>query len=163
MPTDDEWNSGEEIPVEIVDNDANRNSRADEDLDLNNPDVALIPALTTGDPFTLGEAGVESNTVARVVYFADGGLTNGTVVAPTDFAVANATIQKFSQRAIVNSTSTTTVDSIAFDIETNAEDLQNTVLSNSTLRGFSLFNMDVRSLGFTGPYDVFLLNSTGDT
>jgi len=35
QPTDDEWNSGEEIPVIIVDGDANKNSRADEDLDLN--------------------------------------------------------------------------------------------------------------------------------
>ena len=30
---DDEWNSGEEILVRLVDGDANKNSRADEDLD----------------------------------------------------------------------------------------------------------------------------------
>ena len=55
QPIDDEWSSGEEIPVEIVDADANRNSRADEDLDLFNANVALIPSLRTGDPFTLAE------------------------------------------------------------------------------------------------------------
>ena len=55
VPTDDEWSSGEEIPVTIVDSDQNKNSRADEDLDLDNTDVTLIPALKTGDPFTIGE------------------------------------------------------------------------------------------------------------
>ena len=53
MPIDDEWSSGEEIPVRLTDNDANKNSRADEDLDLNNPNVDLIPSLKTGTPATL--------------------------------------------------------------------------------------------------------------
>ena len=57
QPVDDEWNSGEEIPVVLVDGDANKNSRADEDLDLFDPNVALIPTLETGDPFTIGEGG----------------------------------------------------------------------------------------------------------
>jgi hypothetical protein len=35
-PIDDEWSSGEEIPVVVVDGDQNKNSRADEDLDLDN-------------------------------------------------------------------------------------------------------------------------------
>ena len=55
QPVDDEWNSGEEIPVIITDNDFNKNSRADEDLVLSDPNVTYIPSLTTGDPFTLGE------------------------------------------------------------------------------------------------------------
>ena len=53
QPVDDEWSSGEEIPVVVVDGDQNKNSRADEDLDLDNPDVTIIPTLATGDPFTL--------------------------------------------------------------------------------------------------------------
>ncbi|MCE2507352.1 MAG: hypothetical protein J4F36_12980, partial [Nitrosopumilaceae archaeon] len=48
QPTDDEWNSGESIPVVLEDGDANKNSRVDEDLDLFNPDVELIPSLSTG-------------------------------------------------------------------------------------------------------------------
>jgi hypothetical protein len=55
QPIDIEWNSGEEIPVILVDGDANKNSRADEDLDVFNPNVSLIPSLLTGDPFTLSE------------------------------------------------------------------------------------------------------------
>ena len=68
QPVDDEWNSGEEIPVVLVDSDANQNSRVDEDLDLNNPDVPLIPSLQTGDPFTLGEAGTGSTDDQRALF-----------------------------------------------------------------------------------------------
>jgi len=50
---DDEWGSGEEIPVVLIDADANLNSHVDEDLDLFNPAVALIPSLRIGSPFTL--------------------------------------------------------------------------------------------------------------
>lgn len=83
QPIDNEWTSGEEIPVVIVDGDANKNSRADEDLDLNNPAVDLIPSLRTGDPFTLGEAGLTApkalwSNVANV-----SGTTTGTVTATT--------------------------------------------------------------------------------
>ena len=53
QPVDDNWNSGEEIPVYLIDNNANKNSRADEDLDLFDPDVAYIPSLQIGSPITL--------------------------------------------------------------------------------------------------------------
>ncbi|NQV40435.1 MAG: hypothetical protein HQ505_07895, partial [Nitrosopumilus sp.] len=62
--TDDEWNSGEEIPIVLVDRDANKNSRVDEDLDLNDPSVTLIPSLVTGDPFTIGETSNSTGPVA---------------------------------------------------------------------------------------------------
>ena len=52
-PIDDVWNSGEEIPVILNDADANKNTRFDEDLDLNNPNVSLIPSVQIGNPFTL--------------------------------------------------------------------------------------------------------------
>ena len=54
QPTDAEWNSGEKIPITVVDSDANKNSRADEDLTVNDPAVTLIPSLRIGTPFTLG-------------------------------------------------------------------------------------------------------------
>ena len=66
QPVDDEWNSGEEIPVIIIDTDFNKNSRADEDLVLNDPNVTFIPALSTGNPFTLGESGQEEDTANGV-------------------------------------------------------------------------------------------------
>ncbi|MHA7646526.1 hypothetical protein [Nitrosopumilus sp. S4] len=167
QPTDDEWNSGEEMPVVLVDSDANKNSRADEDLDLNNPAVDLIPALRTGDPFTIGEVGTGSDTVAKAVYFANATnstLHHGTLVnTPSDAVAADVTVQAFSQRALVNSTSSTVVDTLAFDIETDAADLQSTVLDKDELRGFSFLNLDVRSLNMTGPYSVYLLNSSAGT
>ena len=161
---DDEWNSGEEIPIELMDGDANRNSRADEDLDLDSSDVALIPALLTGDPFSLGEAGVESSSDLDVVYFDDAtaSVTNGTVVGDLGtIANATASVQKFSQRAIITTVNMTAVNSIAFDINTDGEDLKDTVYGASELRGFNLFNLDVRALNFTDPLDVYLLNNTG--
>ena len=50
----DAWSSGEEIPVIIVDDDANRNSASDEDMLVSDPDM-IIPTLVTGSPVTLDE------------------------------------------------------------------------------------------------------------
>ncbi len=50
---DKEWNSGEEIPVTLADSDQNRNSRADEDLDVFNPAITIIPSMRIGNPVTL--------------------------------------------------------------------------------------------------------------
>ena len=38
-----EWNSGEDVSIVLTDGDVNKNSLVDEDLDLNNPDVEIIP------------------------------------------------------------------------------------------------------------------------
>ena len=61
----DEWLSGEEIPFILTDGDQNKNSHVDEALDLSDPDVTLIPALDTGDPFTIGEA--DNNLRGRIL------------------------------------------------------------------------------------------------
>ena len=50
-----EWNSGETIPVTLVDNDANLNSRVDEDLDIFSPDTKIWPTITIGSPITLAK------------------------------------------------------------------------------------------------------------
>ena len=85
QPTDDMWNSGEEIPVIITDMDANKNSMSDEDLHINNPDVDIIPALMTGSPTVITEDtrinGIPAKDLtydsfaARVVV--DGSMING--------------------------------------------------------------------------------------
>ncbi|AFS83492.1 hypothetical protein [Candidatus Nitrosopumilus sediminis] len=168
QPTDDEWNSGEEIPVVLVDSDANKNSRADEDLDLNDPSVDLIPALRTGDPFTIGEAGdgTIAQTAAKAVYTNFAGLTGspGALAAITgDNGTATIAVQKFSQRAILSTTSTSTVDSIVIDLRTTLDELHQTI-SDPTLtanHNFNFLNLDVRSFS-TGTFDVYLLNSTSD-
>jgi len=80
QPIDDEWNSGEEIPITLVDGDANLNTRVDEDLDLfNTVDVPLIPSLATGDPFTLGENGTGADTIRVAIYGFESNLCGSTL------------------------------------------------------------------------------------
>jgi len=172
QPTDAEWNSGEEIPVVIVDGDANRNSRADEDLDLFNTDVLLIPALTTGDPFTLGEAGVGSSTAAKALWttldsFPGTSATpNGVLTIPTtggNNATATIAVDKFSERAIITQTGSGTSNALVIDLRTTIDELRKSIRNpdaGNTFHGFNFLNLDVRSLNQTGTFDVYLLNST---
>ena len=146
QPVDDEWSSGEEIPVVVVDGDQNKNSRADEDLDLDNPNVSLIPALSTGDPFTLGEA----DSSLRVVLLNGSGATvgvetGGAIGAGFDVGdlltiqlgasnngTATLTVQPFSERGILDSVNPvgstdryaayTSLDAIVIDLEATTED-----------------------------------------
>jgi len=171
-PTDDEWNSGEEILVVITDTDLNKNSRADEDLDLFDTNVQFIPSLSTGDPFTLGEAGVDFNplrqrTLATATYFdnSNGFLIHDSVLVGTPTTIATTLfVQQFSDRAMISSFAPAfTYDTLVFDLKTNAEDLKSTVLDKDTLRGFSLFNIDVRSLSNSCPCNIWLLSDVAGT
>ena len=51
---DDVWTSGQAIPIVLVDGDVNKNSLSGDNLSLSDAN-SIIPTLTTGDPFTLGE------------------------------------------------------------------------------------------------------------
>ena len=166
QPGDDEWNSGEEIPFILTDNDANKNSRVDEDLHLDNPNVDLIPSLSTGNPFTLGEAGTESDTKAIAMYIATTVIQSEQdteVDITTERRVAaSITVQKFSERAIINVTDTANVNGIVFDLKTTAADLQDIVKASGTdgFRGFSFLNLDVRGNPNDGGVDVYLVSNT---
>lgn len=159
---DDEWNSGEEIPVILVDSDANKNSRVDEDLDLNNPTVTLIPSLVTGDPFTLNEA--SGSNATKAIYFNTAG------VAPLKGASAggNVNVTSFSDIGrvqAVNAGATEGMDSIVIDFQTTMGELRKTIgdtASTTGLKGLNLLNLDVRSFNNTGTFNVYLLNSTTD-
>ena len=175
-PIDDEWSSGEEIPIVIVDGDQNKNSRADEDLDLDNPDVTLIPALTTGDPFTIGEG----ERSLRVNIF-DGTLAKGAISTGGDAAVGtaglitvtelNATagnqtssagVELFSERAILTQTANTatTYGEVIIDLDTTLEELQNTISeADATGVAFNFFNYNVESFGASS-VSIYLLNQT---
>jgi len=181
QPTDDEWNSGEEIPIVLVDTDANLNSRVDEDLDLFNPDVPLIPSLSTGDPFSIGEVGTGATGIQKALFFNQTVFTftttTGGSVPVKDITLTNAgsvgignvsatvKVDKFSQRAIIDPTASANATAIAIDLNTNAEELFKSISDPSgsslaKLHGFNLFNMDLRSINATGSYDVYLLNNT---
>ena len=173
QPIDDEWSSGEEIPVVLVDGDANKNSRADEDLDLNNPNVTLIPSLQTGDPFTLGE-GSNSTKVLYANVTADPagllGITiNGTTGAGLNsVGVTSTEVDDFSKIARVTPTNASDVSAIIIDYQTTLGDLRSTLgNTNSTtagdrLQGFNFFSMDIRSFNSSGTFDVYLLNNTSN-
>ena len=48
------WASGSTVPIVVVDDDVNKNSRADDDLSVSDIN-SIVPTLVTGDPFTLSE------------------------------------------------------------------------------------------------------------
>jgi hypothetical protein len=175
-----EWNSGEDIPVVLTDSDANKNSRADEDLDLFNPDVDLIPSLRIGSPFTLGNNGTGSTGTIRSASFGEftkltsnGAGANSTIYLGTTTdsnSTYVVTVQKFSDRAILTSNATSDQEALLVGFGKTATDLQKTVFdtrSSATkrLHGFDLFNYDIRgivnstaSISSTG-VDVYLAYS----
>ncbi|MDF2425422.1 MAG: hypothetical protein OPY08_03205, partial [Nitrosopumilus sp.] len=161
--TDDEWNSGEEIPVVLVDGDANKNSRADEDLDLNDPSVTLIPSLTTGDPFTLGEGANSTLALyANVITFG-----SGNTLAVTIPGSATIPVDAFSKIGRVQSGNATSGpgNAIIIDYQTTMGDLRSTISDNrdgTGFHGYNFLNLDVRSFNNTGTFSVYLLNSTTD-
>jgi hypothetical protein len=139
-PIDAEWTSGEEIPLSLVDGDANKNSRADEDLDLNNPEIAIIPALRTGTPNTL--AGPTASPLDDAT-------------ATLDSGAATVTVQKFSDRALltVGPSGIGTIvddDDLFVSFGTMADVFKSTPINKATFHGFVLFNYDVRSLKNSG-------------
>jgi hypothetical protein len=164
QPLTDEWSSGEEIPVVIIDGDANKNSRSDEDLDLNDPSVDLIPALRTGDPFTMGEAGTEGNTETLVVFVDienDAGADPSGGTALPAYAIASqqdndVTVQVFSDRAIITNDENTAVDAVFIDFRQTVEDFEETFYGDES-DVFNALNIDLRSLTTSGTWNAFLL------
>ena len=133
QPVDSEWNSGETISVMLNDGDANKNSRADEDLDLFNPKVDLIPSIKIGNPFTLKNlASVNFNSVSLDVL----------------------EVQQFSQRALLKvpdfELSVNEDSTLAFILDDTYLDLFQTINDPSaSFFGFNFFNVDIRSFFFS--------------
>ena len=138
QPVDDEWSSGEEIPVVVDDHDLNLNSRADEDLDLFNPEVDHIPTLQTGSPFTLESLDSVTNSVDSDELFERG----------------SDNPETFSQRVFLIDEDTTTAtslgdgDMITFILDDTFEDLYETIAEDGEddFSGVNLINFDVRSI-----------------
>ncbi|MCV0393720.1 MAG: cadherin-like domain-containing protein, partial [Nitrosopumilus sp.] len=127
------WTSGEEVPVTLIDNDANKNTLADEDLDLFNPIVWSIPSVRTGTPFTLSSLSTANLTVA------------GSTPLFTS-------VDTFSDRALLTlnvpffvSTPTSTI--ISLETTDTFDDLYQSINDPSgSFDGYNFFNYDVRSI-----------------
>ena len=159
---EDTWKPGEEILIVIEDGDANRNGRIAESLTVYNPDTLMIPALKTGDPFTLGWAGTGSDTSTRAV-LAHFRLTVEGGAEITNQVQTSTIVDMFSDRAIIvpDESSDTVVNSIIIDFNTDIDDLRGTLFdpTDSDFRGFNFYNHDVQSLDPRATYDVYLLHS----
>ena len=152
MPVDDTWNSGETIPIVIVDADANKNSRVDEDLHVRNPDSSLIPTLVTGDPFTLGEGTNEPDVLlVNAAINSDNRLLLQSNPIGTDTKV-----QAFSERAMITPNESGTVNSILIDLGTTMGDLTSTLDDAKTV--FNFYNQDVSSFS-DGSFEIYVLYS----
>ena len=139
QPVDDSWSSGEEIPVVVDDHDLNLNSRADEDLDLFNPDVDHIPTLETGSPITLENINDAGFTGPAVDVF-----------PPTTYG---ENVEEFSQRAFLEiptgaGYTLNTGDDLVISLDDTFEDLYDSIGEDgaNNFRGVSLINYDIRSI-----------------
>ena len=167
-----EWNSGEEMPVILVDSDSNKNNLEKEDLDLFNPSYNAIPTLTMGDPFTLGESGTGSSTKTLASFLNGYTLTASgdvfTLSSATLGTKANVNVEKFSDRARIDPTTTTNSNALIIDLKTDLKDLQSTIHnpfdSSKNFKGFNLLNYDLRSINSTiNSLDFYLLVSSSST
>ena len=142
----DEWNSGEEIAVLLKDADINLNSLADEDLDLNNPDVTLIPSLQIGSPLVLnGEIILSSAT--------------GEIILSSATGTASASVDAFSHIARVDMSSITNADQLIIDTGITVADLMDFATNPDT--PFVYLNYDIRSLAGATIGNVMLHDDVG--
>ena len=123
---DDVWTSGLAIPIVVVDGDVNKNSLADDDLAVSDPN-SIIPTLVTGDPFTLGE--VSNNLVTWVGWSVTDDntefnrlLTTATTGGTSGATTLNYTVNGDNPFTLKGFTSTTNDDGTA----THADEQDNT-------------------------------------
>ena len=144
-PTDAEWNAGEKIPVSVVDSDANKNSRTNEDLHLYDASATLIPSLRIGSPFTLGANGTET-TGTILAKFGTAYSSSANKPGPSTFsgngsiayittgttAGKAVTVNKFSDRALIPGSGETNIQLALISYGKTVADLKKVVDRKST-------------------------------
>jgi hypothetical protein len=172
---DDEWNSGESLDVTLIDNDLNKNSRADEDLDVEVVTNTKIPALETGDPFTLDEkdstlevlflndttaaniAVPVSSQTATLTWSADGNATGTMVIAPYSH-IGNLTMTEADTTATDESEEP--ISGFIVDLEATMADLKESINPATTFYGTNLFAWNLQSFSTTQTVTIYLINTT---
>ncbi|MEK9697467.1 MAG: hypothetical protein VW270_17010, partial [Candidatus Poseidoniales archaeon] len=173
---DDEWNSGESLDVTLTDNDLNKNSRSDEDLDVEVVTNTLIPALETGDPFTLDEkastlqvfianatlrAGSDAN-LNDFGYTAGEGNGTGTMIVAAYSHIGNLTLTDATGTNDSQTTGITTnaMKGIVIDLEATMADLKETFKGETTFYGTNLLAWNLQSFSTTQTVNINLINDT---
>jgi hypothetical protein len=127
----DEWNSGEEMTVRLIDQDLNLNTASDEDLTVIGG--TLVPSLQIGSPLS-----VKAGAVVK-----DGTLGTGVTIADKGITSTAAEVTPFSKIATVNnSTFTTTDDILSVDTKITGTEWAAFV----ALGGYEFINFDMRDL-----------------
>jgi hypothetical protein len=171
---DDEWNSGETASVTLIDEDLNKNSRSDEDLDVSSGATLVIPTLETGNPFTIGEGFTSSQfgtSRSGNVYYLDAAVSDiaaDTLATYTPNTATNntngaLTVAKYSKVGnFVPGSTDADIKTIIVPMNGTVSDLRNSINTNSTTTfyGTNLFAWDVASLSSSSTYNFYLLNYT---
>jgi hypothetical protein len=164
QPVDDTWNSGEEIPVVLMDGDLNKNSKVDEDISVASNAFTIIPSIQTGDPFTLGEK--TGTNATKAIYLETISVSGAGVITATAKTISTLSVDDFSKVGRMSQASADTeVQGFAVDFQTDFKDFTSTVqdtTSTSGLKGVNLVNIDLRAFNSTGTFDMYLLNGTTD-
>ena len=153
QPIDDEWNSGEEIPVVVNDHDLNLNSAAEDSLDLFNPNVDHIPSLQTGKPKTLSE--LEQATLLGEILF-----------PPETY---QETVEPYSDRAFLETpTGGITLrdgDELRLTLDDTFENFYSSVPEpgQNDFNGVNLINYDIRSIFNNANIDSVNISITDET
>lgn len=153
----DEWNSGEGLAVTLIDEDLNKNTLADEDLDLNDSTVLLVPSLQIGSPLVLSSAGQGA-----------AGATGSFIVAST--MGVGVAVDSFSEIARIQTSSfTTSTAATGAGVTSGSTLIIDTGILVSELRTFVeasdyvYLNYDIRSLAASAPTNLKIHDITNDT
>jgi hypothetical protein len=134
----DEWNSGEEISVTLIDEDFNFNTQADEDFNASSTTFSLIPSLQIGSPIVIATSG------ASVSFESHSG--SSTTLVDTG-VTATTTVDSFSHiaRAVLGSAITNDGTAINVDVDTGM-----TIANYNAIAGGAdvaeYLNYDLRSI-----------------
>jgi len=140
----DEWNSGEEISVTLIDEDFNLFTQADEDFSVNSTTYNLIPSLQIGSPIVIATSGASMSWQAF-----SGSSTNLTASAHTP----TLTVDSFSHiaRAVGSAITAGNGTDMKFEIDTGMTlaDYNNIAGgsgTSSTDNVHEFLNYDIRSI-----------------
>jgi YVTN family beta-propeller protein len=153
------WASGQQIPVTLVDTDANKNSKITEHLFLYDPSVTRLPTMKIGTSFTLQGGNA---TYFRTVTTSSLGNGNfalsalGTATKTQDISED----ESVSARPVFKDLSQVTLSNtggILVDLKTTMQSLRNTIHNPAVgnpegFKGFNFFNYDQRSIGIYNNY-----------